>query len=259
MRVILFILLSIICFSLTAQDKYIFDTSKVDASTKLIGRYPQFDKKQTYKEFNFIITDPEVIKQVIMKMPLGKEVENVIEENEFRINVVRNFKEVKTWSVSPYLKTVLSNGHSYQFDVDILQDLARRYPFDYRFDKIPFASEPDYIEYREKQKTNTSFLFDYAPQFKYEGSFEIEFPSSRKFSSPKAISDYLKPIIEKIVREDEYMVMYFLSEKNKKDQSQFTMTINGSKKLFEQLSVGNLRKENWKETTEMAWFFYQTR
>jgi len=258
MRATLFIFFLTVSISLTAQEKYIFDTAKIDAATKLIGRYPQYDKQKTYKEFNFIITDPETIKSVIMKMPLGKEGENIIEDPEFRINIVQNFDEVKTWTVNPKLKSVMSNGHTYAFDISILKELAKKYPFDYKFEKVSFKSKAEYEQYLEKQKTNPSFLFDYAPQFKYEGSFEIKFPRNEQFSSPKAISEYLTSIIEKIVSKKEYRVSYILNDKNKNDQTQFIMTITGSKKLFDELKLDNLNKENWKETLEEGWFFFRT-
>ena len=259
MKKILFAFFLTISLSLTAQEKYIFDTSKIDATTKLIGRYPQFDKQKTYREFNFIIEDPETIKKVIMTLTLGKEGENTIEDPEFRVNIIQNFDEVKTWIVNPNLKSVLSDGHTYEFDVKKLKDLAKKYPFDYKFDKIPFKSKLDYEKYREKQKSDKTFLFDYAPQFEYEGSFEIEFPRNSKFSSPKAISDYLTPLIEKIVLKDEYRIGYILNEKNRNDQTQFTMTITGSKKVFDELQLDNLKKENWTETVEEGWFFYRTK
>jgi hypothetical protein len=259
MRVTLFIFFLTVSISLKAQEKYIFDTSKITATTKLIGRYPQYDKQKTYKEFNFIINDPEIIKAVIMTMPLGKEGENIMEDPEFRINVVQNFDEVKTWTVNPNLKSVMSNGHTYEFDVTKLKELAKKYPFDYKFDKIPFKNKYDYEQYLEKQKIDKTFLFDYAPQFKYEGSFEIKFPRDSKFSSPKAISDYLTPLVEKVVSKNQYRISYILNDKNKNDQTQFTMTITGSKKLYEQLELDNLTKENWKETSEEGWFFYRTK
>lgn len=259
MKTILFAFFLTISISVIAQEKYIFDTSKVDGTTILLGRYPQYDKQKTYKEFNFIITDPATIKSVIMKMPLGKEGENVIEDPEFRINIVQNFDEIKTWTVNPNLKSVMSNGHTYAFDVSILKELAKKYPFDYKFDKVPFKRKSDYEKYLETQKANSSFLFDYAPEFKYEGSFEIQFPRNNKFSSPKAISEYLTPYIEKITPKNEYRISYILNDKNRNDQTQFTMTITGSKKLFDELQLDNLSKGNWKETEEEGWFFYRTK
>lgn len=259
MKTILFIFSLFISISVSAQDKYIFDTSKINATTKLIGRYPQFDKRKTYKEFNFIITDSETIKAVIRSMPLGTEGENIMEDPEFRINVVQNFDEVKTWIVNPNLKTIMSNGRSYKFDVKKLKELAEKYPFDYKYDKVPFNNLQAYEQYLEKQKTDSSFLFDYAPQFKYEGSFEIKFPRNNKYSSPKAISGYLTPLIEKIVQKNEYRISYILNEKNRNDQTHFTMTITGSKKIFNDLQLNKLKKENWEDTIEEGWFFYRTK
>ncbi|HWI92591.1 MAG TPA: hypothetical protein VNT20_15045 [Flavisolibacter sp.] len=244
--------------NLSAQDTLMFDTSKVDATTILIGRYPQYDKQKTYKAFNFIIQDPATIKAVIATLTLGKEGENTIEDPDFRIALAQNFKEVKSWTINPSLKSAMYNGHTYAFDISRLKELAKKYPFDYRFDKIPFKSKNEYESYLSEQKKNTKFLFDYKPQFKYEGSFDVQFPRNQEFSSPKAISNYLTPLIEKLVSKDDYRVSYVLNEKNRNDQTQFTMTITGSKKLYDSLQLDNLKKEEWKPTVEEGWFFYRT-
>lgn len=246
-----------ISLQLSAQDNLMFDTSKVNANTKLIGRYPQYDKQKTHKYLNFIIDDPATIKKVMATLTLGKEGENTMEDPDFRVELIQDFEDIKTWIISPGLKSAHYNGQAYEFDVDKLRVLAKKYPFDYKFEKIPFKSNDEFKQYLSKQKENKTFLFDYPPQFKYEGSFEIRFPRNETFSSPKAISDYLEPKIKKIVAEDEYTIAYFLNERNMKDQTQFTMTIRGSKKLYESLDLENLKKENWKATVEEGWFFYR--
>jgi hypothetical protein len=96
------------------------------------------------------------------------------------------------------------------------------------------------------------------PQFEYEGSFEVQFPRNQNFSSPKSITNYLTPLIEKIVSREDYNVSYVLDEKNMKDQTQFTMTITCSKKLFKTLQLGTLQKGEWTPTVEEGWFFYKT-
>ncbi|MGB8191912.1 MAG: hypothetical protein WCF67_08340, partial [Chitinophagaceae bacterium] len=58
------------------------------------------------------------------------------------------------------------------------------------------------------QKKDKAFLFDYAPQFKYEGSFEIQFPRNKQFPHPKAISEYLTPLVESVVSKGEYSITY---------------------------------------------------
>jgi len=244
--------------NLTAQDNLLFDTSKIDINTKLIGRYPQYDKQKAYMFLNFIIDDQATIKHVITTLTLGKEGENTIEEPGFRIDLIQNFDEVKSWTVNPTLNSAMYNGHTYEFNIDKIKELATKYPFDYKFDKIPFKDKEEYVRYLSKQKENKDFLFNYAPQFKYEGSFEVEFPHNRKFSSPKAISDYLKPLIEDFVSKGDYLVTYFLTEKNKNDQTQFTMKIFGSKKLYDTLQLDKLKKEEWKPGVEEGWFFYRT-
>ena len=151
----------------------------------------------------------------------------------------------------------MSNGRTFKFNVKKLQQLAQRYPFDYRFEKVTFKNQQDYDHYVAKQKADNNFLFDYSPLFKYEGFFYVQFPRNDTFSSPNAISDYLKPRIEKIVAKDTYRVAYFLDDKNTQNQNQFTMMVAGSKKLFDQLQVGNLKKESWQPEAEEGWFFYK--
>jgi hypothetical protein len=258
MKKYLFYLALFISLSVSAQDKILFDTSEIDVTTKLIGRYPQYDKSKKYKYLNFIIEDPVIIKKVIQTLLLGKEGENTVEEPGFRIALVRNFDEVQSRTINPALNSAMYDGHTYVFDIEKVKDLAKRFPFDYRFDKVSFKSKDAYESYLTKQKENEGFLFSYAPHFKYEGSFDVEFPRNDQFSSPKAISDYLSPLIEKIVSGNDYTVSYRLNEKNMGNQNQFTMTISGSKKLYDTLNVGSLKKEVWKPSDEQGWFFYKT-
>jgi hypothetical protein len=249
---------NLICsLQLLAQGRLMFDTSEISPGTILIGRYPHYDKQKTYQSLNFIIEDPATIKHVIRLLTVGTEGENTIEEPGFNISLVQHFEEGKSWIINPSLLSAMYDGHTYAFDINKVKDLARRYPFDYRFDKVPFKSKEAYRKYRDKQKENNHFLFDYSPQFEYEGSFEVQFPRNEKFSSPKAISDYLEPIIEQIVPKDTYRVSYDLNDKNLNDQSQFTMTITGTKKLFAELGLPGLKKGEWTPTVEEGWFFYR--
>jgi bisphosphoglycerate-independent phosphoglycerate mutase (AlkP superfamily) len=54
MRTILFLL---IVSNQVFSQKKLFDTLKIDATTKIIGRYPQYDRDKTYEKYNFIIED----------------------------------------------------------------------------------------------------------------------------------------------------------------------------------------------------------
>lgn len=257
-RLLLLILLSF-ALQLSAQDRLMFDSLQVDNHTKLIGRYPQYDKTQAYRHWNFIIEDPEEIRELIKTFTLGQEVANSTETPSFRVCVVQDQKEVLSWTVNPTLKSVQYNGHTYGFDLDKIKSLNKKYPFDYRFEKKTFTTREEYTAYLAKQKENPAFLFDYSPLFRFEGSFEIEFPRNRKFDSPRTISEYLEPLIEKVAGENGYAVQYHINEKNLANRNQFTMTLLGSKKLFEQLELPALKKENWQDSVEEGWFFYRTK
>jgi hypothetical protein len=240
------------------SQKNIFATLKIDATTKIIGRSSEYDKNKTYEKYNFIIENPAQIENFIKNLKLGDEVPNSMEDPNFTLAIVKNRKEIGSWTVNPTLKSVMTNdGHTYKFDLNQISELNSKYPFNYYYEAKVFKSKHEYESYLSGQKNNPGFLFDYAPLFRYEGSFEIEFKKSAQFPNPKAIMDYLEPYIEKIVSKEKYNVVYILDDKNMKDRDQYTMTISGSEKLYEELKVENLKNENWTPTVEDASFFYK--
>lgn len=257
MRKILFFAPLFFVLSLSAQENLLFDTTMIQKGTKLIGRYPQYDKKKVHQNLNFIIEDAAVIRSVITDLTLGKEEAFMNEEPGFMIAIVHDYAEEKNWAVNPGFNSVMHNGHAYAFNVSKLKLLAKKYPFDYRTEKLVFKSDKEYEQYLGKQKKDSNFLFAYGPSFRYEGSFEVAFPKNDTFPHPAGISDYLDPLIEKIVSKDEYRVIYELSEINIKNRDQYTMKIIGSKKLYESLVLKGLKKEEWMPTVEDALFFYR--
>ena len=244
---------------LSAQNKLIFDTSKVNSNTKLIGRYHHADEKMAYSELNFIIEDPATIKAVLATLTLGDKRQNASMGPNFQITIVQDFNEIERWNVYPGFNNILFKGHIYQFDIKKIKPLAKKYPFTYKFETIPFTNKEEYEKYLNREKENKNFLFDYAPRFKYEGSFKIQFPRNQKFSSPAAVSDYLMPLIEQIVDKDDYLCGYALDEMNVRNLNQYTMTIQGSRKLYDTLQLENLKKQAWIPDPHEGWFFYMVK
>jgi hypothetical protein len=256
------ILLALLCMSifLTVNGQKAFDSLKIDSNTKLIGTYSEYDRNHTYDHYNFLIDDSLEIINFIKHFRYGKEVDNIVEQNEFTIRVIKNYNQVSVFSISPTYNSIRINGHSYKFDLKNLKSVSEMFPFKYKIEKNVFRRMAEYQSYFNLQIKDKMFLFKFEPYFSDKGNFEIEFPRNSKFSSPKAISEYIKPLIEKIVSKDDYDISYALNEKNMNDQSQFTMTITGRKELFDKLKVDNLKNINWsdpkKEST--GWFYYKT-
>ncbi|MGE8526239.1 hypothetical protein [Chryseobacterium rhizosphaerae] len=252
--IVVLIILSNYCFG----QKTLFDTLKIDNTTRIIGRYSQFDKNKTYEKFNFIIEDQNQIEKFIKTVELGEEVPNSMEDPNFKLTVIKNYKEIGTWTINPTQKSAMTHdGHTYKFDLNQISDLNKAFPFDYKFNKVKFSSPEEYRTFLSEQKKSPNYLFNYSPQFKYEGNFEMEFKKSSEFPHPKAISEYLSPLIEKHVKKGDYSLGYILDEKNMNNTDQYTMTIQGSKELFEKLKVKNIKNKNWKFTEEIGIFFYK--
>jgi hypothetical protein len=253
----LFIIITFIPNFVIGQ-KTLFDSLKVDNSTKIIGRNPHYDKSKTYEKYNFIIEDSTKISDFIKNIKLSNEIPNSFENPNFKLTVIKNNKEIGSWTINPTQKSAMTHdGKTYKFDLKQISDLNQSFPLKYFHEVKEFTSKLEYENYLIEQKKNPNFLFDYSPQFKYECSFEIEFKKSSKFSSPKAISDFLTPLIEKIVKKNDYSLSYTLNEKNKNNMNQYTMTIQGSKKIFQELKVENLINENLEEIVEDGHFFYK--
>ncbi|MBV4359224.1 hypothetical protein [Pinibacter aurantiacus] len=243
---------------LAAQNKLLFDTSKVDAHTKLIGRYDQFDKQKSFSFLNFIIEDPATIKKVLTALPLGAEEKTDYSNLDFRIDIIQNFHKTQSWMINPNTNSILFNDSLYAFNIDKVKALAEKYPFDYRFDALPFNNQDQFDEYLAKQEKDKFFLFAYVSSFAFEGTFEIQFPRNQKFPNPTAIHDSLAPQIEKFVPKGKYSISYILDERNLGDPTQFIITIYGSRKLYDKLRVEYFRNENWKQNVAKGYFFYRT-
>ena len=257
MKKLFLLIIIIIIPNFVLSQKTLFDSLKVDSKTKIIGRNPHYDKSKTYEKYNFIINDSTKIVDFIKNIKLGEEVPNSLENPNFRLSVVKNNKEIGTWTVNPKQKSVMTHdGKTYKFDLNQISELNKDFPLSYNNEVVIFKSKSEYENYLIEQKKNSNFLFDYAPQFEYEGSFEIEFKKSNEFSSPKAISDFVSPLIEKIVAKGEYSLSYPLNDKNRSNFEQYTMVIQGSKKIFKELKLKKIKNENWKPTIEDGIFFY---
>lgn len=238
--------------------KTLFDTLKIDNTTKIIGRYPQFDKNKTYKKYNFVIEDQSQIEEFTKNLKLGEEVPNSMENPNFKLTVIKNHIEIGSWTINPTNKSAMTHdGHTYKFNLNQISKLNKTNPFDYEFKNVEFNSIDNYKSFLLEQKKNPKYLFNYSPQFKYEGSFKMEFKKSSEFPHPKGISEYLNPLIEKITKEGEYSVSYVLDEKNMNDTGQYTMTIQGPKELYEKLKVKGIKNQDWMLSEELGIFFYK--
>jgi hypothetical protein len=257
MRTILILFFLFLTNQVFSQKK-LFDTLKIDATTKIIGLYPLNDKSKTYEKYNFIIEDPIQIEKFIKNIKLGEEVTNPMEYPSFELAVVKNYKKVGSWHINPSLKMATPHdGHNYKFDLNQIIKLNEEFPSSYYYEIRAFKNKDEYEIYLAKQKGNTGFLFYYAPEFKFEGSFEIEFKKFLPFPHSKSFSDFLDPYIQKIVNKNEYRLEYILDSRNLNKSDHFIITICGPKRLFDELKIDNLKNENWQPTIENAYFFYK--
>jgi len=253
LKLITLLLLSFVGLS---QAQSILDSVKINEKTRLIGMYAQYDKSKTYEYLNFFIDDKNIIESLKSKLIRGKIVENRIEQNDFKVIVLNGNEEVENWMLSPMNSNILINGIYYEFNSEKLKDLAKKYPLEYTFYEKNFSSKNEYEEYKTKMCKDKNFLFAYEPFFEYEGTFEITFPKNSEFESPKMIDDYLRPELNKIVKEEnQFNISYELDERNLKNRDEYIMTIECHKEIYERLKLKNLKNTNWKNNKPSGMFF----
>lgn len=238
-----------------AQSKPLLGKIVIDDSTKIIGMYPQYDKSAKYKAFNFYIDDQNIIKSLVNKLVYTEEVKNMFERNAFEIKILKGNNIIQQWDINPAYSSIRIDGVSYTFDIKLLDELAKKYPLDYDFYEKEFQNIDEYTQYLANLKEDKKFLFAYKPDFEFEGTFEIEFPKNDQFQSPKAISDFLKSKLQSIVNENKYRLTYKADNYNLNNRNQFTMTIEGSKEIYDKINLGDLRQKNWKYNRASAMFF----
>ena len=252
---LLFLLIVFNCFS---QSKSLLDNIKIDNKTKLIGMYAQYDKNKTYQYLNFYIDDKNIIDSLISKLEYSQVVENRMEQNDFKIILLDGNKELNSWIISPMFKNIIVDGVYYDFDLDLIKDLSKKYPFNYTYFKKEFSNQEDFEKYTSKIGNEKNFLFAYEPFFEYEGSFEMIFPKNSEFYSPKMIDNFLRSELNKIAGENDFTISYILDERNLKNRNEFIITIQANKKIYKKLQLKNLQKSNWKDNQASGMFFMKS-
>jgi len=238
---------------LNAQEHALFDSIKVSKSTKLLG----FSK--TYETFNFCIENKNEIDSLTKILVYGDVTGNYVELNSgFNIKLIEENRVIKSWVVNPKFSNIIIDGQYYKFDFDVIRNIAKKFYFKYNLVKMQFKTIQEYDLYLQSLKSNPNFLFSYKPDFKFQGSFEIEFPGNDEFSSPKAICDYINPEILKIVEnKDKYRITYGLTDYNLKHPKQFTMRIECERIVYEKLNLKGLKNMNWLDNMPSGIFYFK--
>ncbi|MEN8121693.1 MAG: hypothetical protein ABFS35_15180 [Bacteroidota bacterium] len=265
----IFLLLNLISIiNLFAQEKYMVDTLSINENTKLIGRHPPYYKPKSYN-LNFIIENPKEIKEAIKAFKIKEKTANNDRSNVFWISIIQDNHELILWQVNPEAKSFYLGDLSYSIDIDIIKALHEKFPFEYRDEEKVFKTKEEFTAYFEEQKKNKNFLFNYGPEFLYEGSFEVVFPTNDKSGenfekkvenfekTMGKISNYLKPRIEKIDSISKNRISYNFDTKDWNDPTKITISVEGSRKLFDNLILKNPIKQNWKYTIESGSFYYK--
>ncbi|MBW7675879.1 hypothetical protein [Chryseobacterium chendengshani] len=224
-------------------------------SLKIIGMYYNWDENKIYEKYNFYITDKKTIDSLISNIYYHESTKNIFEHNNFSIIVTKNNQILDRWSVSPKFENINIKGQSHKFDISILGKLAKKFPFKYNWYKQEFKNREDFEKFYSSKINEKSTLFIYKPNFIYDGSFEIQFSKNETFIHPKAIDEYLRPKLEKIAKDEKFSISYILTEFNMKNRDQYTMTVSGSKNLFNKLKEKQGIKGNWTPTKLEAQIF----
>jgi hypothetical protein len=252
----LVILLLTVTNQLFSQNKLLFADIKISDSMKLIGRYPHYDKDKTFEKYNFIIEDFKVLDSLTKTLKVGKPASRIFDNANFLIELVDGKHNIiNSWTVLPNYSSIVGGGDFYEFDTNILVDLAKKYPLSYTFYEKEVKTEKAFSQFRDTLFKDNNFLFFYKSKLVFEGHFNLEFEKNKKFSSPKAISEYLAPTLDKLATKGKYNVIYELNDYNISHRNQYSMTISCSYEVYEAFIDKNAKKKEWQVDVNNATIF----
>jgi len=238
----------------------LLDTLKISSKTRIIGNCGNNSNPNNL--YSFLLKDSTSIVQFSKSLVAGNKITNTVGDNEFSIHIVNNQLETAYIAIIPNLNIIRLKGNSYEFDFGQIKELHKEHPLISYEKKVRFRNKIKADNYVTKIKKDTNLLYYFAPKFNYEGSFMMTAEKSKLFNSPKAVMDYLRIEIEKIVSKGEYMMFYSLNMKqidNVIQSDSYTITISGSKKMFNNLIVNKVKKDDWKSSGKEVGIFYMKR
>jgi hypothetical protein len=242
----LIILLLIIANQLSGQNKLLFANIEVNDSMKLIGMYPHYDQDKTFEKYNFIIEDFKVLDSLKKTLKVGKPATRIFDVG-FLIELVDGKHNIiKSWTVMPNYSSINIDGNFFKFDTTVISNLAKKHPFSYTFYEKEVKTETTFNKFRDTLLRDDHFLFMYKSKLVFEGHFDLEFENNNKFSSPKAISEYLEPIFNKLTTKGKYNIIYSSSEYNMTNRNQYSMTVYCSHDVYNAFNDKNSKKKDWK-------------
>ncbi|MDF2189031.1 hypothetical protein [Paraflavitalea sp. CAU 1676] len=247
-------ILLLLSVNLQARQAEPFDTTLINAKSKLIG-WTRIEN--TRDKVSFILDQPEDIKKVMPLLTSGPEVNLRLTHEPYYISLVQNNREIRVWKVNIPGNRIMSNNNCYWFDASIISKLAKENPFRFKSEKKIFITNGDAQEFLRKESLNRNFLFARIPSGLYEGIFDIPVPRNVQYKHPDTIANYLRTQIERIVPQGAYDFYDFQRSRDPQSKIQYIITICGSRELFDKLDAGDLTKENWKSLTEPSYFYYR--
>lgn len=237
------------------QGHLLFDQQFLNDTVKLIGMDSPYDENRTYQKYSFFITDKTVIDSLIKTVRYGERARNIMENDNFSLIVTKNNKIVDRWSISPKFNNINTDGSPNIFDIGILDALSSRFPMKYNYYKKVFSSAEQYKSFENSVLLKDNTLFIYKPDFRYEGSFDVEFPKNKEFPDARKAIEYIDKILEKKIDKSKFSAVYVLTEYNLNNQNQITIKISSPRWVFNEFNDKTVQKKSWTSAENDAMIF----
>lgn len=253
-------IITVLLFGITlhshSQTSLLHDSIKVDNSTILIAT----SSDPNNKVFEFCISKPRDIKKELASLTYGEVQEAPFEKNPIVIKLVSKGLITQTWIVKSKAAVIEIENKKYKFNAAELKRLATIYPIEYSVEKKDFEDKAQLTSTYENLLKDKSFLYIVPPDFdnQWQGKFVLTFTKNDTLNAPLALSTYLQPMFEKIENKDKFSIMYQPFDVGKNDGStKFSMTVYGTKKLYQQFSDSMAIKKEWQPQPYTAYIIHR--
>lgn len=249
-------LLLLFQFTIYSQSNKLLEKIDIDSTMIIIGRYSEFDKNNTYKDFGFYIKNQNQIQLLKSTIEYSEPTNNIFQQGYYEVDIIKDYEQIESWIINPKYSNIIISGKAYSFDFEQIKTIAKKFPFKYKRSEIEFKNIEEYELKINELKKDSNLLYFHRPSFKYDGAFDIT--SKSKYTRPVDFILDIEKELEKLYSKKEFSI-HLEASKNKieEERTETIITIQSSNDLYLKYKSRKGIINKWIPAKYIGIFFYK--
>ena len=223
----------------------LFKSYSFNDGSILVGIKDRPDTSAADNSLSFIVDNPTELKQVKKDWVFKKTTSFTYDEAPFRVYLLKD-KEVKRyWYVLPGKKGIITEDGLFVFDTTLLKNLSSKNHLSYRLQTDSFSTKSDFLAFKGKAKTSSSFLFLDEPNMSFEGSFEVAISFGPGLDSAEKTNEKLYAVCNKVIGKKSFSVFLKPVDKDTDSSKGIKYIIRSAKAGYDAFTDPQFAKGEW--------------